>query len=95
MSKKARITPVKGFLVLEVLENESPNSFDVADNDQIPQRGRVLAVGTDTLHESGDVFKSPCKVGDTVIHSGFGYEDVYIDGERYRMCPFGKVLGIV
>lgn len=90
------ITPQKGYLLLEVLENEHPSTFQIADNDQIPQRGRVLVVGPSTWHEGvHERFESPAEVGDVVLHSGFGYEDFRMQGHIFRMCPFSKVIATI
>lgn len=94
MRKTSPIAPANGYLVLEILDDESPKGFDVEDSDQIPQRGKVLAVGGDTFYE-GEVFKSPAKVGDIILHSGFGYEDVIVQGEKFRLCPFIKTVGVI
>ena len=95
MGKKSPITPAKGYLLLEILENESPESIAMPASDQVPQRGKVIAVGGATWYETiHEVFRSPAKVGQIVVHSGFGFENVRIRGDEYRLLPFGKVLGI-
>lgn len=101
MSKKVQevaslIKPQKGYLLLEILENESPTTYMLSNDDQIPQRGRVLVVGPDTWHEGvHERFESPARAGDIVLHSGFGFEDFYVQGEKLRLCPFSKVIGVI
>ncbi len=91
-----KIKPAKGYLLLEILKNEAPSKNWSAPNpDQIPQRGKVLAVGPDTFHETGDVFKPPAKKGDVVVHSGFGFEDIRVEMKEFRLCPFSKILAVI
>lgn len=92
-TKNIRI--VRGYLLLDILENEQPTSFIVEDKSEPAQRGKVLAVGSDTFDENGKELKSPAKVGDVVVHSAFGFENIKYKGEDYRLCPFTKVLAII
>jgi co-chaperonin GroES (HSP10) len=92
----SKIQPSPGYVLLEILENEKPSSFIIADKDATPQRGKVLSIGDFTFHEGVDEeFHAPCKVGDAVIHSGYGYENIRVEGEQYRLCPFSKILAVI
>lgn len=84
--------PSNGYLILEILGNESPSGISLAGTQDIPQRGRVLAVGDPTFYETGVKWISPANVGDVVVHSGHGYEDYTVKGKKYRACPFSKVM---
>ena len=61
--------------------------------DEKPQLAKVLKVGKDTYYDNTEkVRKAPCKVGDTIIHSSIGWENITLEGEELRMVPFNKVL---
>ena len=90
------IIPSPGYILLQILDSESPTSFSIVDKDQIPQRGKVIAVGESIFYpNTGNIYTSPVKVGDIVIHSAFGYENIKLEGEPYRICPFDKILAII
>ena len=96
MSKLAQsLKVVRGYVLLEELENEKPSDFLVEDDKEIPQRGRVLVVGDHIWHDNGDVYTSPAKLGDKVIHSAYGYEKITYEGKEYRVCPFSKILAVI
>ena len=91
--KSINFAPVQGYLLLEPLEDSQPEGWNVEGVDERPQIARVLKVGEPTYYENSDrVFKSPCKVGDTIIHSSMGFENITIEGKEYRMLPFLRVL---
>jgi len=90
------IQPLPGFALLEILENEGVKGWEIEDEKQLPQRGRVLAIGSGTYYEySGKALECPVKVGDIIIHSSFGWERTIYKGMEYRFCPFQKILGVI
>ena len=96
MAKKSQLInfiPVQGYLLLEPLEDSQPEGWNVEGVDERPQIARVLRVGKPTYYENSDrVFKSPCKVGQKIIHSSAGFEHVTIEGKEYRMLPFSRYI---
>ncbi len=94
MDKNSSIKPSKGYVVAEPTDNEKPDGYTIVDN-ETPQRAKVLLVGENTYHTSGQEFKAPCGEGDTVIHSGFGFEDIKVEGKKLRLIPFDKILGVI
>ena len=94
MSKiSLKYTPVPGYLLLEPLEDSQPGGWNVEGVEERPQIARVLRAGKSTWYENSDrVFHSPCKVGDVIIHSSVGFENITIEGKEYRMLPFSRVL---
>lgn len=92
-SRKVQYSPVRGFILVKPLQESAAKGWDAHTDDDIPHYAEVLAVGENTYFEhTGLLFKAPCKVGDTIIHSSIGFENIKIDGEEYRLVPFGKVL---
>lgn len=60
-----------------------------------PERGVVLAVGAGKRTERGDVLPLSVKVGDTVVFSKYGYDEVTIDEEEYYVISESNVLAVV
>lgn len=95
MDTVAKTNPTKGYLLVEPRGNEQSGSFTFKTT-ETPQRGKVLKVGPDTWHAGiAEVFTSPCKEGDTIIHGAHNFETIRIENKEYRLVPFGMVLAVI
>ena len=63
-------------------------------NKEKPAKGTVIAVGPGKF-EDGKRVPLQVKVGDTVLFSSYGYDEVKIEGEEYYILAESNVLGIV
>lgn len=89
------IKPSAGYLLTKSLEGEKIKGVDIVDDEEFPQFAEVLAVGESKFHTGTDkVYEAPCKVGDKIIHSSAGFENIKMGAEEYRMVPFERVLGV-
>jgi chaperonin GroES len=59
-----------------------------------PERGTVVAVGGGK-YEDGDLLPMTVKVGDTVLFSKYGYDEVKIDGQEYFILSESSILAII
>jgi chaperonin GroES len=60
-----------------------------------PQRGEVLAVGAGKTNRNGDRIPMDVSVGDVVIYSKYGGNEVKIDGEEYIILKSDQVYAII
>ncbi|UCF36325.1 MAG: co-chaperone GroES [Acidobacteriota bacterium] len=60
-----------------------------------PQEGKVIAVGTGKVLDSGETLKMAVKVGDSVLFGKYGGTEVTIDDEEYLILREDDVLGIL
>ena len=60
-----------------------------------PERGVVIAVGEGKRNEKGDVLPMRIKVGDTVIFSKYGYDEVKLDDEEFYIVNEANILAVV
>ena len=60
-----------------------------------PQRGEVLAVGAGRLTNDGERIAMDVKVGDTVIYSKYGGNEVKIEDEEYIILKSDQIYAIV
>lgn len=60
-----------------------------------PQEGRVIAVGTGKLDDSGKKIEFNVKEGDLVLYSKYGGTEVKINGEAHLIMREDDILGIV
>lgn len=90
---KSQFTPAKGYILIEPIDQQKVGNIEIAD-DGLPQNGKVLAIGQATYHDNGKAFEPPCKVGDIIVHSAGGFENMRVEGKIYRFVHFSKVLAI-
>lgn len=60
-----------------------------------PERGTVVAVGEGKRTERGDLLPMRVSVGDTIIFSKYGYDEVKVDDEDYYIVSESNILAIV
>lgn len=59
-----------------------------------PSKGTVVAVGPGK-YDDGVLVPMTVKVGDTVLFSKYGYDEVKIDGVEYYILSEGSVLAVL
>jgi chaperonin GroES len=60
-----------------------------------PEQGRVLAVGEGWTTSDGKLVPLNVKVGDEVIFSKYGYDEVKIDGVEYFILKQENILAVI
>ena len=60
-----------------------------------PEQGVVLAVGEGKRNEKGDVLPMRVKVGDTVVFSKYGYQDITVNDEELYIISENDILAII
>lgn len=66
---------------------------DTAKQDK-PEQGTVVAVGNGR-YDGDDLVPMTVAVGDTVLFSKYGYDEVKIEGETYFILSESNVLAII
>lgn len=98
-SKKGiSIAPLGDRVVVEPLSREEVTASgifipDTASREK-PERGTVVAVGPGK-HENGQHVPMSLKVGDSVLFSKYGYDEVKIDGTEYFILHESNVLAVI
>ena len=74
------------------------NSFGIIIPDTVskekPEQGKVLAVGAGK-YEDGQLVPMRVKVGDTVVFSKYGYDEIRVDEEELYIIKEENILAIV
>jgi len=60
-----------------------------------PQEGKVVALGTGKLDESGKKIEFTVKEGDRVLISKYGGTEIKVEGESYLIMREDDILGIL
>lgn len=100
-SGKTQITPLADRILLKPLlptDLETKNNFGIIIPDTIskerPEQGVVMAVG-DGRTENGKLIPMKVKVGDTVIFSKYGFDEVKVDGNELYILKEDSILAII
>ena len=60
-----------------------------------PETGTVVAVGAGKRMDDGKVIPLSVKVGDTVMFSKYGYDEIKVEGTTYYILTESNILGII
>ena len=100
MAKKFAFTPLGDKIVVKPAEKEGEKKLasgiiipDTANKER-PARGKVVAVGEGKM-EDGARVPLAVAVGDEVLFSKYGYDEIKLDGEEYFILSESSVLGII
>lgn len=64
-------------------------------NKEKPETGKVIAVGEGRVLENGIKIKMNVKIGDIVIFSKYGPDEIKLNGEEYLILREEQILGII
>lgn len=77
--------------------NTSPSGIIIPDTakKEKPEQGIVIEVGPGKWNEDGDKRMTlDVKVGDRIVFSKYGYDEVKIDNKEYFIVTESSILGI-
>lgn len=92
------IRPLGDRVVVERLEEEktSPGGIVIPDSaTEKPIQGRVVALGSGKVLDSGDVRPIDLKVGDRVLFGKYAGTEVKISGQTLLVMREDDILGVV
>ena len=80
----------------EDLEKKSSSGIIIPDtvSKEKPEQGKVIAVGKGR-YDDGKLVPVTVKVGDRVMFSKYGYDEVKIDGEEYYIISESNILAVI
>ena len=93
-----KLKPLGDKVVVEVLEQEdkSPGGLYLPDTaKKKPQTGKIVAVGNGRILDDGKRSEMNVKVGDKVLFSKYGGNEVQIDGSEYTILDEDQIYAII
>ena len=93
-----KLKPLGDKVVVEALEQEekSPGGLYLPDTaKKKPQTGKVIAVGAGRILDDGKRSEMNVKVGDKVLFSKYGGNEVQIDGSEYTILDEDQIYAII
>ena len=102
MSKKIAIQPLHDRVVVEAIgENERGKETksgifipETVDKER-SERGVVVAVGPGKTNDDGKVIPMSVKVGDKIIFTKYGPDEVKVDGKDYFVLSESNILAVI
>ena len=99
MSKKLNIKPLGDRVLIKAVDNsgeQTKGGIIIPDSaKQKPQEAEVVALGTGAKDESGKLVPFNVSVGDIVIVSKYGGNEVKIGDDTYTLLREDEILAIV
>ncbi|MBI5254616.1 co-chaperone GroES [Candidatus Falkowbacteria bacterium] len=92
------LKPLSDHVVVKPLEEESKTKAGIVLPDSAkekPQKGEVVAVGSGKLLENGSRAAMEIKVGDKVLFSKYGPNEVKIDDQTYYILTESDIYAII
>jgi len=93
-----KLKPLGDKVVVEALEQEekSPGGLYLPDTaKKKPQTGKVIAVGAGRILDDGKRSEMNVKVGDKVLFSKYGGNEVQIDGSEFTILDEDQIYAII
>ena len=79
----------------EAEEKTASGLYLAAESKEKPQTGTVLAVGDGKLDKEGKPLPMPVKVGDRVIYSKYGGNEVLADDEEVLIVRADDIYAVI
>lgn len=94
---KTNVKPTAGYVLIKpaMAIRKTPSGIVLPEShDEKPQKGKVVAVGSEEITDRGQKRKAPCKIGDTVIYKKWGGNEYKIDDTEYLFIKFEDIMAI-
>ena len=91
------IRPLGDKVVVEAIEEEGKTSGGIFLPDtakQKPQEGKVMAIGTGRVLDDGSRAQMQVKVGDTVVYSKYGGNEITVEGKEYLILEQDSIYAV-
>jgi chaperonin GroES len=91
------LKPLGDKVVVQVLEQEDKTAGGIYLPDAAkkkPQTGKVVATGTGRVLDNGERNTLNVKVGDTVLFSKYGGNEVTVDGEEFTILDEDQIYAV-
>jgi len=94
----ANLKPLGDKVVVQLLEQEEKTASGIFLPDSAkkkPQQGKIVAVGGGRVLDNGDRNQLTVKVGDSVLFSKYGGNEVTVDGQDYTILDEDQIYAIL
>jgi len=95
---KTALSPLGDRVLLKPLAPETVTSFGIIIPDtakEKPEQGTVIAVGPGKKTDDGKLVPVSIKVGDRVLFSKYGFDEVKVNGVEYYLVSEANILAVL
>ena len=94
-----RIKPLSDYIVIEPISQEEKTKAGIlipaTVEQERPEQGKVIAVGPGKKSSSGKILSPEVKVGDIVLFTKYGPNEVKINNKEYLIAKAADILAIL
>jgi chaperonin GroES len=93
-----KIRPLQDRIIVKRVEEEETTKGGIIIPDSAkekPMEGKVIAVGSGKVLDTGEKSKPEVKAGDRVLFSKYAGTEVKIEGEEHLIMREDDILGII
>lgn len=100
MSTKHKVIPLGDRVLVKPFTEEDKKTKggiiipETIDKEK-PEQGKVIAIGAGRTNDDGKIIPVKVKVGDTVLFSKYGPDEVKIGGEEYFILSENNILAVI
>ncbi len=95
---KTKIIPLGDRVLVEIMEEKNKTSSGIYIPETIdkekPEQGKIIAVG-EGKYEDGKLIPLSVKVGDTIVFSKYGYDEIKLEDKEYLIVKQDNILAII
>lgn len=94
----AKLKPLGDKVVVQLTEEEEKTASGIYLPDSAkkkPQEGKVIAIGDGRVLDSGERNGISVKIGDRVLFSKYGGNEVTIEGEDYTILDEDQIYAVL
>ena len=98
MAVKPKYKPLFDNVLIKPLQADTKTASGIYLPENVkekPQVGEVVAVGPGKVHPKGEVGKMVVKVGDKVLYTKWGGNEVKVGNEEWKIVKQDDILAIV
>ena len=95
-----KLVPLEDRVIIAPLDEEAKKTKsgiylpETADKEK-PEQGKIVSVGPGKMMEDGKRAPMEVKVGDTVVFTKYGPDEIKIEGKAYLIARHSDILAII
>ena len=93
-----KINPLSDHVVIEPLKGEEKSKGGILLPQSVekkPEQGKVVAVGPGKMTSAGKLMPMEVKVGDKVLFTKYGPNEIKIDDKEYLIASQDEILAVI